>query len=61
MVADVARYSDRQLEIADTAAGDLHFSGVVYKSAVDEWVTALPESFPVTLIAEGGRLTIKSR
>jgi transmembrane sensor len=61
VVADVARYSNQELEITDASVGELHFSGVVYKNAVDEWAAALPESFPVKLVSQGGRLTIRSR
>ncbi|HEY4972523.1 MAG TPA: FecR domain-containing protein [Steroidobacteraceae bacterium] len=61
VVADVARYSNQQLEITDDSVGALHFSGVVYKNAVDEWAAALPESFPVKLVSQGGRLTITAR
>jgi transmembrane sensor len=60
VVADVARYSARPIEIFD-AAGDLRFSGVVYRDAIDEWAAALPESFPVVLDSSGGRLSIRTR
>ena len=60
VVADVARYSQRQLEITEAVA-DLHFSGAVYKNAIDEWARALPESFPVKVVAEGNRVTIMAR
>ncbi|MCC7463560.1 MAG: FecR domain-containing protein [Gammaproteobacteria bacterium] len=60
VVADVARYSRRSIEIAD-AAGALHFSGVVYRDAIEEWVAALPESFPVALESHGERLIIRAR
>jgi transmembrane sensor len=61
VVADVARYSKQELVLDDDSVGELHFSGVVYKDAVDEWAAALPESFPVALVSEGGRLLIKAR
>jgi ferric-dicitrate binding protein FerR (iron transport regulator) len=58
---DVARYTDGSIEIADASIGDLHYSGIVYNGAVDEWITALPESFPVTVIRDGQRQIIKAR
>jgi transmembrane sensor len=61
VVNDVVRYSDMQIEIADSAVGDLHYSGVIYQDAVHEWVAALPESFPVTIVADGPRQIIKAR
>jgi ferric-dicitrate binding protein FerR (iron transport regulator) len=60
VVADVARYSELQLEVTEAVA-DLHFSGAVYKNAIDEWTRALPESFPVKVVAEGNRVTIMAR
>jgi transmembrane sensor len=61
VVSDVVRYSDIQIEIADAAVGDLRYSGVVYQDAVQEWVSALPESFPVTIVSDGTREIIKAR
>ena len=61
MVADVARYAPRPIEITGAASGELHFSGVVYRDAIEEWASALPESFPVTLEAEGERLILRTR
>jgi len=61
VVADVARYTTRRIDIADDATGDLRFSGIINASGVDEWATALPESFPVMLASAEGSLTIKAR
>lgn len=61
VVMDVARYSDKQLEFSGEAIGKLRFTGVVYKGAVDEWMLALPESFPVKIINEGNREIIAAR
>ena len=49
------------MTIGDRLAGDLRFSGVIYKDAIAEWASALPESFPVTLDREPDGLTIRSR
>jgi transmembrane sensor len=61
VVRDVVRYSDIQIEIADAAVGDMHYSGVIYDDAVREWVSALPESFPVTIVSDGTREIIRAR
>lgn len=61
VIADVARYSERPIDLVDDVAGEMHFSGVVYRDAIEEWAAALPESFPVTLEASGGRLVIRAR
>jgi transmembrane sensor len=61
VVSDVARYSDKQLEIADGEVGSLHYSGIVYQGAIDEWASALPESFPVRIVSQGNREIIEAR
>jgi len=61
VVNDMVRYSDMQIEIADASVGELRYSGVVYHNAVHEWVSALPESFPVTVVSDGTREIIKAR
>jgi transmembrane sensor len=61
VVSDVARYSEKQLEIAEGEVGDLRFSGIVYQGAIDEWASALPESFPVKIVSQGNREIIEAR
>lgn len=61
VVMDVARYSERELHIAGDDIGQLRYSGVVYEGAIDEWLAALPESFPVKVVIEGNRETILAR
>ncbi len=61
VVRDVVRYSDIQIEIADATVGKMRYSGVIYDDAVREWVSALPESFPVTVVSDGTREIIKAR
>jgi transmembrane sensor len=61
VVSDVVRYSGVQIEIADASIGDLRYSGVIYQDAAREWISALPESFPVTIVSDGSREIIKAR
>jgi transmembrane sensor len=61
VIDDVLRYSDLQIQIADPAIGSLHYSGVIYRDALQEWLTALPESFPVTIEKDGSREIITAR
>lgn len=49
VIADVSRYTDRRIEVSDRKAAELRFSGAVFRGAVEEWLTALPEAFPVTV------------
>lgn len=49
VIADVSRYTERRIEVRDRDAANLRFSGAVYRGAVEEWLVALPEAFPVTV------------
>ena len=61
VIQDVARYRQIPLEIRDPLAGNLRYSGVVYTTALDEWLAALPESFPVRVVSNQGRQEIRLR
>jgi transmembrane sensor len=61
VVNDLLRYSDERIDIADPAVGELHYSGLVYHDAIQEWVKALPQVFPVTIVMDGNREIIKAR
>ena len=61
VVDDIVRYTNIQIVIADAAIGDLRYTGVIYHHAVREWVSALPESFPVTVVSDGAREIIEAR
>ena len=52
---------DVPIEIAEPAVGELHYSGLVYHDAILEWVKALPQVFPVTVVMDGNREIIKAR
>jgi transmembrane sensor len=51
VIADVSRYTERRIEVSDSDAATLRFSGAVDRQSVDEWLLALPEAFPVTIEA----------
>jgi transmembrane sensor len=61
VAADVSRYTDAQLQIDDPAVAEMRYTGVIYKNAANEWATALPESFPVSLVQDGDRIRITAR
>jgi transmembrane sensor len=54
VVADINRYATRPVVIADESARKLRFSGTVMVELTDEWLSALPSQFPVTLQRENG-------
>ncbi|TBR39335.1 MULTISPECIES: FecR family protein [Dyella] len=47
VVANVNRYSQRPVRIADADLGGLSFTGTVKTDAIDSWVSALPRVFPL--------------
>lgn len=52
VIADISRYTDLEIEVADSAA-DAHFSGAVSKDDIDEWLVALPDVIAVTVTPTG--------
>jgi transmembrane sensor len=61
VIADVARYTDLDLEVGDGIGSDLRFSGAIFKDGVEEWIAALPRVFPVVVENKGSRRTIAPR
>jgi transmembrane sensor len=47
VVANVNRYSNRPLHIADTNLDKLSYTGSIRTDAIDSWLGALPEVFPL--------------
>lgn len=60
VVADINRYATRPVVIADDSVRKLRFSGTVMVELTDEWLSALPSQFPVTLQRENGVDMIRS-
>ena len=58
VIADVERYTDREVTVADAVPRDLRFTGAVFKDSVVEWVKALPEVFPVAIETRGNGLEV---
>jgi transmembrane sensor len=60
VIADLSRYTDLRVDVDDTA-GDLRFSGAVFKDRIPEWVVALPEVSPVAVEKEDNHLVVRLR
>ena len=58
VLADVARYIDGNLEVADTLTTDSHFTGAIYKGSINEWLQSLPSAFAVKVQIDGRRILI---
>jgi len=61
VVADVNRYSARQIVIADKELGKMNFTGTVLTDGTDEWLHSLPTVFPVKIASDKQRDTLELR
>jgi transmembrane sensor len=61
VVADLARYTTRDIVISDPAAGDLRYTGTIEADAIDQWVAALIRVYPVEADRDGDRVTLRFR
>jgi transmembrane sensor len=60
VVADLARYTTRDITIADPAVGDLRYTGTIEADAIDPWIAALTRVYPVAAERDGDRLVLRS-
>lgn len=61
VVADVARYSDYDLVIADPAVAELRVTGTVFANDVESWLQSLEAALPVRAIrAPDGAVRLES-
>jgi len=58
VLADIGRYTDRELIIEDGVPVGPHFTGAVFKDSVLEWLESLPNAFPVTIKTDGTQITV---
>lgn len=58
VVADLGRYSERRIVIADPALANLRVTGVVYVKNIDGWLASLQATFPVRVVSGTGGTTI---
>lgn len=62
VVADVNRYSARQIVLGDPAVGRMRFTGTVLIGRVDAWLTASGEVFPLRQQVDAdGRIVLTSK
>ena len=57
VIADVGRYTHLQIVMADSV-DPRHFTGVVHKDSISEWLQSLPQVFPVTIQNNGEQVLI---
>ena len=61
VIGTINRYSHREIVITDKAIRELHFSGTVSREHIDEWLSALPEIFPVDVRRVGNETVLISQ
>ncbi|MFC4312717.1 FecR family protein [Steroidobacter flavus] len=58
----INRHASTRLSIEDPRVADLTYSGTIFRSHVDEWITSLPQVFPVRAVTlQDGSVTLVSR
>lgn len=58
VLADVARYVDRDLIVSNTLAMNSHFTGAIYKDSIIEWLESLPTAFAVSVNIDDARIRV---
>lgn len=61
VVGTINRYSQREVVITDRALNDLRFTGTVRRERIDEWLSALPDIFPVDVRRAGNETVLVSQ
>jgi len=61
VVDSIVRHSGRRIVIADPRAGELHYTGTVFPSQLQDWLHGLPTVFRVTVEEREGEVVIASR
>ena len=61
VIGTVNRYSHREIVITDESISELRFSGTVSREHIDEWLSALPEVFPVDVRRVGNETVLISQ
>ncbi len=58
VVANINRYSTRPVQIADADLESLSFTGSIKTDALQSWLNALPQVFPLQVSQDGHRVTL---
>ena len=62
VVADVSRYTSKEIIIADTEVEAIVFTGSVYQDQTEDWLRALETAFPVEVNDMGdNKILIRKR
>jgi transmembrane sensor len=61
VLVDVNRYAPKPIAVDDPSLGDLMITGTVLRDDVPGWLSSLERAFPLKVIDEPQRVTIRSR
>lgn len=58
VLAEVSRYSERRIELADPALGELTYTGAIFTDALDDWLHAVESTFALRVEVHGDRVIL---
>jgi transmembrane sensor len=58
IVADLSRYAERRIEIADAPTAARRYTGAIRADAIDEWLVALPRALPLDVERPDARTVV---
>ncbi|HKT30801.1 FecR family protein [Dyella sp.] len=58
VIANLNRYTGTPLHVADANLNGLIYTGTVHTDAIDSWLDALPEVFPLQVNKQAGRVVL---
>jgi len=61
VIPDVARYTRRQIIVADSSVGEMLYTGTVLPGELDDWLTSVSRAFPVDVQRTSDAIVLKSR
>ncbi|HUB88847.1 MAG TPA: FecR domain-containing protein [Dyella sp.] len=58
VIANLNRYASKPVHVADTDLNVLSYTGTIRTDAIDSWVEALPEVFPLRVSTQAGQVVL---
>lgn len=58
VIANLNRYASKPLHVADADLDRLSYTGTIRTDAIDSWIDALPEIFPLQVHMQGGQVVL---
>lgn len=58
VIANLNRYAGTPVHVADTDLNALNYTGTIRTDAIDSWVAALPEVFPLRVSTQAGHVVL---